>query len=543
MRTRLLLLLLLACAEAEPQGENSQFLVLVSHPASSPAFPGRARRLSEIANSVRASLLAEAAARAPRRRELAGDGNGTAAAIANVKPGSGSAELDFFVDSPNSCFSIVAGFAATLSPAAERYLRATWGDDASSADSAIIEVVPDTIVHAASRGELKIVHATSTFVESAVSWGQDRIDQGALPLNGEYLSSGKGSGVDVYIADSGARLSHSQLAGQVGIAARSANFDLSDSPQRLTGLGSDVSDCAGHGTHLAGTLSGASTGVAPGALLTIVRIYGCSASGPVSQVLAGFDFILQRMHTRPSHPAVINLSFATHRVDVLDEAVTALAAAGAFVSCAGGNSHTDACDTSPAALPVVFTSSSSDDNDGFSFYSDYGRCILVAAPGAHIVSAYFGDDRMLATMSGTSMAAPHVSGVLALLLEAHPTLTVPQAQRALRCSASTIAVTDATAAAAGQPPLLLYSSPHGVATACLPTAPPSAPAPLQAGGLEPQGAAAPSSSTQSASASSSPTLPIGFEAYGTNAASGVGADATLATLVAALAAAALVLML
>jgi subtilisin family serine protease len=532
----LLTLLFLACCQAE---EAEKFLILVRIPPGTPFFGGRARRLSEVANNIRASLLAEAEARAPRRRELASNINGS---LAGVSEDGTAQSLDFLVDSPMPCFTIVAGFAAVLSPSAKRYLLATWGD-ASLPNSAIIDIVPDEVVFAASNGVTHIVHATSTFTESALSWGQDRIDQGALPLNGEYLSSGVGSGVDVYIADSGARLTHAQLAGQVGLADRSANFDLSDTPKRATGAGSDVSDCAGHGTHLAGTLSGATVGIAPGASLSVVRIYGCSASGPVSQVLAGFDFILQRMRSRPGVPAVINLSFATHRVEVLDDAVTALAAAGAFVSCAGGNSHTDACDTSPAALPVVFTSSSSDETDAFSSFSDYGRCILVAAPGAHIVSAFFGDDRMLATMSGTSMAAPHVSGVLALLLEAHPTLTVAEAQRTLRCSASAIAVTDATAFAAGQPPLLLFSSPHGVAAACLPSALPSAPISLQTGGLQPQVAATPSAAFLSPSFSPSPsaTLPIGFSAY-TNAAS-VGADATVATILAALAAAVLVLML
>lgn len=200
-----------------------------------------------------------------------------------------------------------------------------------------------------------------------------------------------------------------------------------------------------------------------------MRVYGCDAAGPLSQVLFGFDWILKQMAFRPSHRAVINLSFATDHLALLDESVAALTSAGAIVIVAAGNTAGDACQTSPASAsltsPGIITVGSSDSGDTFSEFSDYGKCVSVVAPGRAIISLGYDSDVALAAMSGTSMASPHVTGVVALILQAYPNATLAQVRAMLECTATQGVLTSLPNQT---PDMLLYSSPRGFLQRCVP---------------------------------------------------------------------------
>ena len=525
----LLLLLLLTAVRAEaqmppPPPPLSPVIVTVSAPALS--SPGGGRRLSQLAETLRASLLSfSALSGSPRAASV------DAAGDADLGGGAAYADAVEVAD-VSSVFACVRGFSARLSTGAVAFLRAQGSPGAIE-----VLITPDVILRAASLAgpqevarTLQSANETASLVsgtyagvaaseafKAAASWSQDRIDQRAVPLDGLYGASQSGAGVDVYILDSGARKSHEEFSLQ-SVPIESANFVAAELPSRSS---DDVGDCAGHGTHISGTVLGRNVGVAPGARLVVVRVYGCDASGPVSSVLRGVDYVLRRMAMRPGVPAVINLSFATPRLPLLDVAVGSLIAAGAYVAAAAGNTHSNACETSPAADGSVLTAAATDRFDSTAAFSSYGNCTALLAPGVDVVSAYFMDDVSLALMSGTSMAAPHVAGVLALILEevlASSSAPLPAAslvRAAAICASSPLVVTDAVAAAAGTPPLLLYSSPRGLAQACWPAGLAVAP---------PQGSGALTLPAKPA-APSSPAVPVAGAPGGGGAAPNAGGGA------------------
>ncbi|MEA2723662.1 MAG: hypothetical protein QOH59_1433 [Gemmatimonadales bacterium] len=279
------------------------------------------------------------------------------------------------------------------------------------------------------------------------SWGLDRIDQVAQPLNGSYSYTETGSGVDVYIIDTGIRTSHGDFGGRAV-----AGFDAITS-------GGSAADGNGHGTHVAGTVGGARYGVAKGVSLIAVRVLDNSGSGSTSQVIAGLDWVTEHHTTRP---AVANISLGGPASVAMDDAVRRSISDGITFAIAAGNSSVNASTTSPARVSQAITVGATGKSDAFASFSNFGSRVDILAPGVSIVSAWFTSNTATATLSGTSMAAPHVAGAAALYLAAHPSAAPNAVASGLVAAASLNKVSGLPAETANR---LLYS----------PTARPSAP--------------------------------------------------------------------
>lgn len=255
-------------------------------------------------------------------------------------------------------------------------------------------------------------------VQAAASWGLDRVDQRALPLSGTYSFDANGAGVTVYIVDTGIRYTHSDFGGRAGFG-----FDL---------FGGNGADCYGHGTHVAGIVSGTKYGVAKGAALVSVRVIDCDGAGTISGVVAGLDWIA--MHGK--RPAVANLSMSSGASTAFDDAIRRLHQAGVVTAVSAGNSDADACKQSPARVREAMTVGASDANDLRASFSNHGSCIDWFAPGVSIVSTCHGSDLASCTRSGTSVAAPHTAGAAALFLQRNPGATPQQVHDGLLAQSS-----------------------------------------------------------------------------------------------------------
>jgi subtilisin family serine protease len=276
------------------------------------------------------------------------------------------------------------------------------------------------------------------------SWGLDRIDQRDLPLSGTAVSSPAraGEGVWAYIVDSGIRSTHSEFAGRVAPGMTRIN----------DGLGTE--DCDGHGTHVAGTVAGATYGVAPQATLIPLRVFGCPATGNTSDLIAAMDWAVA--HHPAGQPAVMNLSLSAGASTFLIDPVNRVVADGIVVVAAAGNDGKDACSTYPAAAPNAISVGATTSTDAKPSWSNFGPCLDLFAPGSGIISAYYTGDTTTRNLSGTSMAAPHVAGAIALLVGADPTLTPAAARAALNAATTPNKV---TSAGTGSPNRLLYTNP------------------------------------------------------------------------------------
>ena len=286
---------------------------------------------------------------------------------------------------------------------------------------------------------------------SPASWGLDRIDQAGLPLDRAYTWSGGGAGVQAFVVDTGTRLTHQDFAGRIDGGYNTAR-DRNNS--------GDASDCQGHGTHVAGTVAGSASGVAKQARVIPVRVLACDGSGTNIDVIAGLDWVAKNAR----RPAVANLSLGGGASKSLDNAVRDLVARGVVVVAAAGNENTDACNSSPARAPEALTVAASDRNDQRASFSNKGACVDLFAPGHQIASAWHTGDAATKSLSGTSMAAPHVAGAAALYLGAHPKATPGDVAAALLKATSGGKIADT----AGAPNRLLQVA--GLADA--PKAPP-----------------------------------------------------------------------
>jgi aqualysin 1 len=273
--------------------------------------------------------------------------------------------------------------------------------------------------------------------QSGATWGLDRIDQRNRPLNGTFVYTGTGSGVRVYVIDTGIRTTHTQFGTRAAVS-----YDA---------LGGNGQDCNGHGTHVAGTIGGSTYGVAKGAMLRAVRVLNCSGSGTNSGVIAGIDWV------RANHvkPAVANMSLGGGASSAVDTAVNNAINAGVTFVVAAGNSNANACNYSPARAAAAITVGSTTSTDVRSSFSNYGSCLDIFAPGSSITSAWHTSTTATNTISGTSMASPHVAGVAAQYLSRFGNQSPATVRSALVNNATTNVL---TSIGTGSPNRLLFTN-------------------------------------------------------------------------------------
>ncbi len=286
-----------------------------------------------------------------------------------------------------------------------------------------------------------VVNADAT--QSSPPWGLDRIDQRDLPLSASYTYNATGSGVKAYIIDTGIRFTHAQFGGRA-----TSGYDAVD--------GGSADDCNGHGTHVAGTVGGSTYCVAKSVSLIGVRVLDCQGSGSNSGVIAGVDWVTGN-HPAGA-PAVANMSLGGGASSALDTAVNNSINDGVSYAIAAGNGNIlgmaqDACGTSPARVANAITVGATDSADKKASWSNYGTCLDIFGPGVNILSSWYTSDTATNTISGTSMAAPHVAGVAALYLQGNTSATPATVTGALINNAT---LNKVTSLGTGSPNRLLY---------------------------------------------------------------------------------------
>ena len=291
-------------------------------------------------------------------------------------------------------------------------------------DPTVLRVVHDTSMAApddvVAKQSTSASRRRTTGAQSAPPWGLDRSDQRTLPLSSSRESGFTGAGVTAYVIDSGVRADHVEFTGRMQMG-----FFQDDGP----------TDCDGHGTHVAGSLAGATVGIAPGVAVVPVRVLDCAGAGRASGIIAGLDWIVA--HHQPGVPAVMNMSVGGPANLAVDAAVQRVISDGIVVTVAAGNDGTNACFESPARLAAAITVAATDATDWSPDWSNFGSCVDLFAPGDDVYSSWGAAPTAYELVSGTSMAAPHVAGAAALVLERNPGFTPAQVTAQLFANATT----------------------------------------------------------------------------------------------------------
>ncbi|MGW5668311.1 S8 family serine peptidase [Micromonospora sp. NPDC003776] len=307
----------------------------------------------------------------------------------------------------------LTGYNAKMSPAQARRL---------AADPSVAYVEQDRVV-------------TTQGTQTGATWGLDRIDQRSLPLNGTYTYPNTATNVRAYIIDTGIRITHSDFGGRATWGTNTVD--------------TNNTDCNGHGTHVAGTVGGNTYGVAKGVRLIAVKVLNCSGSGSTSGVISGVNWVT----SNAVKPAVANMSLGGGASSTLDSAVANSISSGVTYGIAAGNSSANACNYSPARVASAITVGATTSSDARASYSNYGSCLDIFAPGSSITSDWSTGDTATNTISGTSMATPHVVGAAALVLGANPSYTPAQVASYLTTNATNGKV---TSPGSGSPNRLLF---------------------------------------------------------------------------------------
>ncbi|MDW4909618.1 S8 family peptidase [Streptomyces sp. ADMS] len=287
----------------------------------------------------------------------------------------------------------------------------------------------------------KTFHINDT--QSSPTWGLDRIDQADLPLDSAYTyPSSAGSGVTAYIIDTGVRITHTDFGGRASYGYDAVDDDTT------------AGDGNGHGTHVAGTVAGTTYGVAKAADIVAVRVLDDDGNGTTAGVVAGIDWVTENAQ----FPAVANMSLGGGADATLDAAVANSIAAGVTYAVAAGNDNANASSYSPARVASAITVGSSTSADARSSFSNYGAALDIFAPGSSITSTYHTSNTATTSLSGTSMASPHVAGAAAVYLGENPNATPSAVATALTSAASASTL---TSVGTGSPNLLLQVTPSG----------------------------------------------------------------------------------
>jgi subtilisin family serine protease len=362
-------------------------------------------------------------------------------AVATIGAPAGAAPAEGFILAANSANAVPGSYivvlndvttssAGTLSTRYGGQVVDVWKDalngfSANMSERAAKRLAADPAVKYVEQNQYVSLDATQS---PTPSWGLDRIDQRALPLNNSYTYPTNGAGVTAYIIDTGIRITHQDFGGR---AVWGTN---------TTGDGMNT-DCHGHGTHVASTTGGTTYGVAKGVSLVAVKVLNCQGSGTNAGVMSGINFVTSA-HT--TGMAVANMSLGGSFSQAENDAVTASINDGVTYAIAAGNSNANACTASPASTPAAITLGASDINDQRASFSNFGTCLDLFTPGVNITAAWgIGNDTTTNTISGTSMASPHAAGIAALIKAANPSFTPQQVRDRM--------VADATPGVIGNP--------------------------------------------------------------------------------------------
>lgn len=367
----------------------------------------------------------------------------TVASVASVASGQSEVRADYIVTFRNA--SVMNAGVGAVEAAGGRVYQ-TY----RHALNGVAVSLPVAAVRAlTTRAEIVAIERDAEFTaddtQTNATWGIDRIDDAGLPLDGTYTYTYNGtynagaSRVDAYIIDTGILPTHVEFTGRV-TAGYSTIKDRRGSV-----------DCNGHGTHVAGTVGGVTYGVAKAVTLVPVRVLDCRGSGTTSGVIAGIDWVIANHGTSA---AVANMSLGGGASSAMDTAVANLVGDGVVLAVAAGNSNTDACTTSPARAAAPLTVGATTSLDARASYSNFGSCVDIFAPGSSITSAWYSSKTATNTISGTSMATPHVTGVAALVLSAYPTLGPADVMSKIIAAATKDAI---SSVGTNSPNLLLYS--------------------------------------------------------------------------------------